>query len=112
MRHNTHHSIVQAFLGGICLILVFTLPGCGKSDAEVEEEIRVETAALNQQIGILEAGAEDQEAKIEAACERIKTNRNLLDVMLGYPGLTAQQRSALESIRAEAEAALEALGCP
>ena len=40
MRHNTHHSIVQAFLGGICLILVFTLPGCGKSDAEVEEEIR------------------------------------------------------------------------
>ena len=96
----------------MCLLVMMTLPACGKSDAEVAEQVAAETAALRDQIALLQVGIDEEARKKQAACERLQTSTNLLDVMLSNPSLSSQQRSQLQALHDEADAAKEALGCP
>ena len=96
----------------MCLLVMMTLPACGKSDAAVAEQVAAETAVLRDQIALLQVGIDEDARKKQAACERLQTNTNLLDVVLSNPSLSSQQRSQLQALHDEADAAKEALGCP
>ena len=112
MRPSNPVSARRTFAGVMCLLVMMTLPACGKSDAEVAEQVAAETAVLRDQIALLQVGIDEDARKKQAACERLQTNTNLLDVMLSNPSLSSQQRSQLQALHDEADAAKEALGCP
>ena len=113
MRLTSDLSARRVFAGAICFLVMMVLPACfGKSDAEVETEVRAETTVLREEVERLTAGIEDTERKIRAACEKLTTNINLLNMLINSPGPTPQQRAQLQTIHDEAVAAKEDLGCP
>ena len=113
MRLRSDLSARRVFPGAICLFAIVMLSACGgKSEAEVEAAIAAETAALRFQVELLQAQVDNDEREIRAACDRLTTNINLMNMMINTPGRTPEQLRQLQDLHDRAVEAKESLGCP
>lgn len=112
MRPTPGRSARRACALATCFLALFVLSACGKSESEVRAQIEAETAVLQGQVEILEAGLENDARNRRAACERLTTNINLLNMLINSPGRTPAQIQQLQVIHDNAVEAKEALACP